>query len=194
MKMKVSTIIIVTAVMSSLLTSCKKSDPTPAPADPCTGLTITATTSVTSNTPCQAANGTITVSASGSSGYTYSINGGNFQSSNIFTGLNAGTYNIIVKDANGCTSSTQTATISNAAAGPNFTNVKNIVTSKCGNCHLNGGTDGSVNFDNPCNIVAKWDRINVRCVTQGNMPPQGLTATEKSQITAWINAGHGYTN
>jgi len=194
MNRKISTAIFLTSISSILFFSCKKSDPSPAPANPCTGLSIAVTTSSTSNTPCQPANGSIIVNASGSSGYTYSINGGNFQTNNNFTGLNAGNYNIIVKDANGFASSAQTATISNAAAGPNFTNVKNIVTLRCGSCHLNGGSDGGVNFDNPCNIVAKWDRINTRCVTQGNMPPQGLNTTEKSQITAWVNAGHGYTN
>lgn len=182
------------ALTSLVFFSCKKSNPAPTPADPCTSVTISVTTSVINNTPCQAVSGSITVNASGSSGYTYSINGGSFQASNTFTGLNTGVYNIIVKDANGCSSATQSATIGNVAAGPLFTNVKNIINANCVNCHLNGNSDGGVNFDNQCNILAKWDRINTRCVTLGNMPPQGLTAAEKSQIAAWVNAGHGYTN
>lgn len=49
--------------------------------------------------------GSITVdgASGGTPGYTYNINGGIFQVSNVFTGLCAGTYTIIVKDANGCT-------------------------------------------------------------------------------------------
>jgi hypothetical protein len=48
--------------------------------------------------------GEITVNnASGGVGsYSYNLNGGTFQSSNIFTTLGSGSYTIIVKDANGC--------------------------------------------------------------------------------------------
>jgi hypothetical protein len=42
--------------------------------------------------------------AGGYGGYSYSDNNGStYQSSNSFTGLGAGTYNIVVKDMNGCT-------------------------------------------------------------------------------------------
>ena len=53
---------------------------------------------------CGATTGSITVTASlGTAPYTYSINGGAFGNSNVFTGLAAGSYNIAVKDAAGCT-------------------------------------------------------------------------------------------
>ncbi len=53
------------------------------------------------------------VSASGGqSPYQYNINGGAFQSSNIFTNLTPGTYDIIVRDSFGCTFSLPTQTIS----------------------------------------------------------------------------------
>ena len=45
----------------------------------------------------------MTASASGgTSPYTYSLNNGAYQSSNIFAGLFAGTYNVNVKDSKGC--------------------------------------------------------------------------------------------
>src|SRR5665213_1219182 len=51
--------------------------------------------------------GTITASATGgSSPYTYSLNSGSYQSSNLFTGLSAGTYTLQVKDNSGLTAST----------------------------------------------------------------------------------------
>ncbi|PKQ45254.1 DUF11 domain-containing protein, partial [Confluentibacter flavum] len=62
--------------------------------------TATLTTPYTCTT-----NGVITVSgvSGGTAPYTYSIDGVNFQPSLIFSGLTNGTYNVTVRDANGCT-------------------------------------------------------------------------------------------
>lgn len=60
------------------------------------------------NISCNGGNdGTITInSVTGGTGQiTYSINGSTFQTSNVFTGLTAGTYTIVVRDVNGCTGS-----------------------------------------------------------------------------------------
>ena len=52
--------------------------------------------------------GTITASAGGGTGnYQFNLNGGTYQSSNIFNGLEAGTYTVGVRDANGCVTSVQ---------------------------------------------------------------------------------------
>jgi len=51
-------------------------------------------------------NGAFVVNINSSQGtppFQFSINGGTFQNSNIFTGLTAGVYNIIVRDSNQCT-------------------------------------------------------------------------------------------
>ncbi len=50
---------------------------------------------------CNQANGRLVVMANGDS-LTYSIDGTNFQSSNVFNQLSSGTYTITVKDKNGC--------------------------------------------------------------------------------------------
>ncbi len=81
-----------------------------------TGCVATANTTITqptllnlafvkTNASCNGAcNGSITLTGSGGTpGYTYSINGGAFQVSNAFTGLCAGAYNMVVRDANNCT-------------------------------------------------------------------------------------------
>ncbi len=67
---------------------------------------------------CGAADGSITVTATGgTTPYQYSIdNGVTFQAGNTFNGLGAGTYDVVVEDANGCTA-TGTATI-NSLGGP----------------------------------------------------------------------------
>lgn len=52
---------------------------------------------------CDGTGGTITITATGT-GLEYSIDGGaTFQASNVFTGLGAGTYDIVVRDADGVT-------------------------------------------------------------------------------------------
>jgi hypothetical protein len=56
--------------------------------------------------------GKLTVTASGGTGtLTYSLDGVNYQSSNIFEGLTAGTYSVIVKDENNCTAITNSVVI-----------------------------------------------------------------------------------
>uniref|UniRef100_UPI00163B3534 beta strand repeat-containing protein n=1 Tax=Croceivirga lutea TaxID=1775167 RepID=UPI00163B3534 len=68
-------------------------------------------------------NGAITITASGGEApYTYSNNGGgSFQTSNVFNNLGAGNFNLVVRDANGCTVSeirslTEPQTLSASAA------------------------------------------------------------------------------
>lgn len=52
---------------------------------------------------CTSTDGQITIIASGTSSLNYSIdNGITSQSSNVFSGLSAGTYDVVVTDANGC--------------------------------------------------------------------------------------------
>ena len=74
--------------------------------DPCAGVTISITTTSISPTIGQS-NGSITATASPASTYTYSINGVNFQTSNVFNSLAAGTYTVTAKNANGCLGSVQ---------------------------------------------------------------------------------------
>ncbi len=62
----------------------------------------------TTQTDCGGATGTITASASGGTPpYQYSINFGPYQSSGLFTGLALGVYNIVGRDATGCTDTLQ---------------------------------------------------------------------------------------
>lgn len=172
---------------------------------PCNNVAIVITTAVTNTTPCVSPtnNGSITVTASGSTGFTYNINGGAYQASNVFSNLNAGNYVMGVKDANGCTK-TQTVTVGVIASGPLFAQVKNLILTRCnGNgCHIGSGNNAAgYNFDSDCNIVSKWSQINHTSVlyTSGwtKMPknPQPLfTAAEKTIFTNWVNAGHRYSD
>ena len=96
-------------------------------------------TSSRTNVSCNSgSNGSITVTgAGGTSPYTYSNNnGGTYQSSNSFTALAAGTYAVMVKDANNCTSAAGNVVISQAVA-VTFTSVS-------ANTSCNGGTNGTI--------------------------------------------------
>lgn len=63
---------------------------------------------------CDAPTGTITITATGN-GLQYTINGGSsYQAANAFTGVAAGTYAVMVMDANGCTA-TASATVTQPA-------------------------------------------------------------------------------
>lgn len=172
---------------------------------PCTNTVITITTTVVNTTPCitPANNGSITVIAGGSTGFTYNINGGTYQASNVFSNLNAGNFLIGVKDLNGCTK-TQSVSVGVIPGGPMFAQVRNLISTRCNGsgCHIGAGNNAAgYNFDADCNIVSKWSQINNTCVLYSpgwvKMPknPQPLfTAAEKLIITNWINAGHRYTD
>jgi hypothetical protein len=89
-----------------------------------------------------ASNGTITVTAiGGTPSYTYSKDGGiTFQSSNIFAGLTAGTYSIIVKDANNCSTTPSSVTITQSASA------LSVLVSNVTNVFCNGSNNGSINI------------------------------------------------
>ncbi len=99
------------------------------------GPNITGTTPV--DPSCGASDGSITVTATGGTApLQYSDdNGATFQAGNVFNGLPAGTYDIVVEDANGCQATVQ-VTLNNTA-GPNITNTA-FIDPSC------GGSDGSI--------------------------------------------------
>ncbi len=170
----------------------------------CGGVTINISATPTGVTPCVSASGSISVAANGGTApYTYSLNSSTqFQTSNLFSNLNQGTYSISVKDANGCTSTQSSLTVGVRPAGQLFTAVKAIIVAKCISCHGASGGNGGINLDGDCNIVSARALIKARAVDETNptriMPPPSaqspLTTAEKQAITAWINAGGRVTD
>ena len=66
---------------------------------------LTCATSVTNVTDCNIVDGTITVTGTGGNGqYEYSLDGGAYQTNNVFTGVMAGTHVIMIRDENNCLS------------------------------------------------------------------------------------------
>ena len=161
--------------------------------NPCTNTVITISNAIVNLVPCSSPtnNGKITVTASGSSGYTYNINGGAYQASNIFSNLATGNYTVGVKDLNGCTK-TAVATVGTAPRGPLFNDVRTLISTRCNGsgCHMNGANAAGYNFDSDCSIITAWSAIRNSCVNSNSMPRQpqpSLTTAEKQKITNWIN-------
>jgi hypothetical protein len=164
----------------------------------CSGTTINVSGVANNNTPCGATGtGTITVTAAGGTGtFVFNIDGGTFQTSNVFNNLNGGAHLIAAKDANGCIGAVS-VTVGNQPPGPLFSAVRTLIQTECVGCHNNGQSEGGMNFSIDCNIIINRDRIKIRAV-DGNpsfMPPTGaLSVTDRQKITNWINAGGQFTN
>ena len=167
---------------------------------PCTNVNITVAASVVNTVPCSSPtnNGSITATAGGSTGLTYNLNGGAYQTGNLFLNLNAATYLVGVKDVNGCTK-TLSVIVGVVPQGVTFAPVRALITAKCGGsgCHMNGAGTAGYNFDTDCSIVTYWSQINGSCVTgtlkkMPKSPQTALTTAQKQTITNWINAGHTY--
>jgi uncharacterized membrane protein len=174
----------------SLLISCSKSD-RPAASDPCAGVSYDIQFFKTEAIGA-ANNGSITINFPVGDTIRYQLNTGTFQTSPIFSNLAPGTYIVTVKNQKGCTDTAQIAILN---YGPKYALVKQLVNGYCGPCHLNGGTNGSKNFDTDASIVNSWDRIKARAVdnipsAMPEAPNSPLTMVDKQKITDWVNAGH----
>ena len=161
--------------------------------------TITAGTTTTTTIKCESNTGSITISASGSTGFMYNLNGGAFQVSNIFSALAVGNYTFGVRDLNSCVIGGN-ATVNQAPAGPLFSAVKAVVVANCATpgCHSLPTPQNGLNFADDCTIVGQGIRIRARAVDSNpsQMPPTGppLSAVDKQKIIDWLNAGGKHNN
>lgn len=183
------------------LDGCLKSQSFTIVLDPCIGKTLTINATTTSTDKCAVApNGSITITAGGGAGFTYSLNGGAYQASNIFTGLAVNTYSIAAKDADGCIK-TGSVSVTAAPAGINFSAVRAVLLANCAlsGCHIGPAPQGGLDYTLDCTIVGAWDRIKARAVDgiPSIMPPPPntpLSVADRQKILDWIAAGHKYTD
>ena len=187
-------------ITTTYISSCSKSSPDPGnpPSnDPCAGKTIVVSAVPTAATGC-GSTGIITVSATGSSGFTYKLgSSGSYQASGTFSAVAPGAYTVYARDAGGCEKSQAvTVTTTGTTLGAKFTAVKNLIAAKCQSCHNPSNSQGGMNWTVDCNIVQYSARIKARAVDIGDMPFGGpmLTAGEKAVITDWITAGGQLNN
>lgn len=133
--------------------------------------------------------GEISVSTNGgTSPYKYSVDGTNFQSSNIFSELVANDYEVTVQDANGCTNS-EMATVKEVPEVFFDNQVKPIIDTNCqiSNCH--GSNQNIASWATYNDIKARAEQIKAR-TTAKTMPPTGtLPDAEIKLIADWVDQG-----
>ncbi len=137
------------------------------------------TLSVSDNTSCTSTNGSITVTAPIGEGYTYIINNGTPQTSNIFTTLIAGNYTVTVIDNNGCSSSDTTSitTIGSTVTASASSNTP------CVNDTLNlvvttNSEDASFSWSGPENFSSSEQNPIITPVSANNAGTYTVTVTE----------------
>jgi hypothetical protein len=132
--------------LSVYFISCSKPDNTPA-AITCADKTIVVSATTTPTSGGTTTNGAVNAAATGSTGFTYSNNGGAFQASGNFTNLAAGAYTITAKDDAGCTSSKLFNVTSAACPAINLTAVTTQATNATAvNGAVNATATGSTGF------------------------------------------------
>ncbi len=148
-------------------------------------------------------NASIEVNVSGGTpDFTYSLNGSLFQSSNIFNGLGAGTYTIIVKDANSFTSETNTIIVENPLQITGFSAVDgyDITMTASGGTgdlqySLNGGPFQSSNIftGNPNGIytitIMDENGCQIEISATVNVNALGITTTHQRPSCHDVNDG-----
>lgn len=184
------------AICAAALYACSDKNEDPAPGggstDKCAGKNITASIDTTPAVKCEN-NGSFTIHARGSAGFTYQLGGGAFQTDSVFGSLAAGNYSYTVKDADGCTKIGTVSVGETGTKGSNFTSVESLIAAKCNMACHTAGTGGAPKgiFATSCDIVSRRAMIKIKAVDESM---GGLNPTEKNIIVTWINAGGKYTD
>lgn len=175
--------------------ACKSSDPEPNDGNQNTGCAsknLTLTADITGTKKCEST-GSISLHASGSSGYEFDFAAGGFGKDSVFTNLAAGSYTVVMKDKDGCTKTETFVVQEEGTKGANFSIVSSMINAKCNLACHNNGIDGAPIgiFSDDCKIVARKNDIKTKAY-DGDMG--NLDAGEKDKILTWINSGGTYTD
>lgn len=141
---------------------------------------------VATDSGCETSEGTITVTASGGTGaLSYQIGDGTPQSSNVFNGLSAGSYEVRVLDEAGCFA---TETVEIASGISLDSNVMPIISANCAVSGCHNGTQ-SPNLSTKSGVIGSANSILSR-VAAGTMPPAGsLPQSQIDAISCWVGDG-----
>lgn len=157
---------------------------------------LAATAAESASVLCNGGNsGQITVAASGLDGnYTYSLNGGAGQSSNVFSGLSAGTYTVVVTGQFGLTVAANTITLSEptAISASTAVSINDVtVTANGGTGALEYSIDGS-NFQSSNEFLDLANGVYTVTVRDANgctSTAAAIVAVNTLQVLAQIQQG-----
>jgi hypothetical protein len=157
------------------------------------GSTLGASASTTPNTQCfPPNNGAIQVTPSGGTApYEVKFGSGAFGSATSFTGLDDGTYTVVVKDAANCTV-TQVVELPRGDTGVSYsTEIESIIAANCATsgCHVSGSS--VPNFSTYSGVASRAQSIKQR-TANGSMPPSSrpdLTPQQIQLISCWVDDG-----
>jgi gliding motility-associated-like protein len=136
---------------------------------------------------CSTPSGIITITQV--TGATYSIDGLNYQASNIFSGLTPGTYNVRIKNSGGCVSASTQATINAAPTGtPSY--VFSIIDPTCTNA------TGGIVIQEPVGNNYEYN-LNGGAYQSNpafsNLPTGSYTTTVKDKTTGCVSPSSPFT-
>lgn len=189
--------------LTLVFNACNKGSAEKKTSNPCAGITITVS-GTAADADAGISNGSITATASGSTGFIFSLNSGTAQASGTFSNLAAGSYTITAKNANGCSGSSivivGTKNACMGAPGADFNAVKTIIIANCAVTGCHNGTQAP-DYTADCTIVDYGLLIKQRSVDDAGtadqmpQPPRAaLAQADRDKITAWINAGGRITD
>lgn len=142
---------------------------------------------VSQNAPsgCLTEEGELEVTVDGSGTYEFSINGGDFGSSAVFSGLNSQLYEIVTRDEDGCTTTASAPVLTGVALA---TDVMPIIDTNCALPTCHGGSQFP-DFRVKTNIINNSASIVSRTIA-GSMPPAGrLDDALINTIACWVADG-----
>ena len=141
------------------------------PANITAGPALTGTATSTTTTCTGVNNGTITVTASNGTGpFTYALDGGTPQSSNVFTGVSAGSHNVVISNGS-CTSANIPVTV---GTGGGFTATHTATATSCA-----GADNGSITITTGAGGTSPYTFVLNGTVTQN-----GATGTTFNGVAA----------
>ena len=148
--------------------------------------------SSTPDTSCTQDNGALSINASGGAGaLQYSLSGGSFQVSNVFSNLRAGAYTVTVKDESNC--SVEVAAVVENGTGIDYVNdILPILQAKCqfSGCHPTNGNWFDYNTARNSASVIKQRTQNGSMPLGGASAPGGaLSSDQLAVIACWVDHG-----
>jgi len=152
------------------------------------GFEFTATT--TEDNECINHNGSVTIDVqSGNAPFQYKLDANSFSDNNVFTGLETGSYNLSIRDANACTVQLH-VTVPRGNTGTSWSD--DILPIMQSSCAVSGCHNGISRTDYRIYANAKKEAAKIKSLTlDKSMPFDGpaLTASQIKLISCWVDDG-----